>query len=184
MKKGVVVMGFIIVLVLLVAIQFGIAGNVIFDEDMGVYPLNNSYTLEGSTMINFTFNHSTDDDFDIMLFASNDSADLNIADGLVYQKSGISDGDFIEYNFTAMPTKSDDEGLIALYHFDNRSEYRENLTQVHDFVGTSNATCSGTSCPTFNSTGVSLPGLMNLMGVMILLELKEQILIFQKLILL
>ena len=55
---------------------------------------------------------------------------------------------------------------ILLYHFDNNSAYGENSTYIYDFSGNGNrlnATCSGSTCPTWTSSG-KLGGAYNLDG--------------------
>ncbi len=111
------------------------------------FPANESKINTHYALLNFTANGS------ILVFANDNSSRLNTKNGLVFINLSQANKTMI-YNLTTLPIQSDSEGLVALYHFDNRSEFGENNTVVYDFAsngGRNNGTC--TNCPTWNETG-------------------------------
>ena len=68
--------------------------------------------------------------------------------------------DIVAHN-TAVPPYINTSGLVLLMHFNNQSNFGENNSLVRDFSNDiniektgvrNNATCSGTACPTYNSS--------------------------------
>ncbi len=109
------------------------------------FPANESKVNTHYVLLNFTANGS------ILVFANDNSSRLNTKNGLVYINSSQLNKT-MTYNLTTLPIQSDSDGLVALYHFDNRSEFGENNSLVYDFSGNANnGTC--TNCPTWNETG-------------------------------
>ncbi len=76
----------------------------------------------------------------------------------------------ISWNFNGTSTVLESpnqliNGDILMLNFDNNSAYGENATNAYDFSGNgNNATCSGASCPVFNSSG-KYGGAMTFNGV-------------------
>jgi len=119
---------------------------------------NNSYTpsftLHGPAndtkynTFNITINVSINDDdadsvkvVDVLLFGSNSTNTANIEDYVLYKKYDVNNTQLnFTYNFTALPTNPNSEGLVALWHFDERGNLGEtegigSLGLVYDFAG-------------------------------------------------
>jgi hypothetical protein len=87
---------------------------------------------------------------DIFLFSGNTTTP-ETRDGLVYKSLSNANGTKVGYNITSLPVNSSSDGLVGLWHMDNRSEYGENKTHVFDFSSIGN---NGTVNPgvTWNGT--------------------------------
>jgi len=94
-------------------------------------PLNASTVPNHWATLNVSVN--TTGNLDIKIFANSNYSRLNLQDSLVFHTLNATED--ISYNFTSIPIQHDDEGLVALYHFDNLSAYGENATWVYDFAG-------------------------------------------------
>jgi hypothetical protein len=136
-------------------------------------PENYFGTINNFTLLNATITNITDGT--VYIFASDNETYLDLANGLVYIEEDVDDGEEVTYNFTAMPIKSDDEGLVALWHFDNRSEYGEFYSApslIYDFAGGDNnlsnvSSLLSYSCelPEFNITGGKFAGAYEFNGI-------------------
>jgi len=111
-------------------------------------PANASTVPNHYTNLNVTVN--TTGNLDIKIFANSNSSRLNLEDSLVYHTLNATEN--ISYSLTTIPIQHDDEGLVALYHFDNLSEYGENDTHVYDFAGVGGVN-NGTTNATWNESG-------------------------------
>ncbi|HDK41896.1 MAG TPA: LamG domain-containing protein, partial [Candidatus Pacearchaeota archaeon] len=109
----------------------------------------------------------TDPEADAMtvyVYANNDSGGLNNSDGLVYIEENVANGSEVTYNLTALPVKPSEDGLVALWHFDNLSVFGENDTYFYNFAGSggiNNASCSVSTCPDFNISEGKFGGSFN-----------------------
>jgi len=122
------------------------------------YPSNSSTVPNHWTNLNVSVNETGN--LDIKIFANSNSSRLNLQDSLVFHTLNASEN--ISYRLTTIPIQHDDDGLVALYHFDNRSEFGENDTFVYDFSGNgNNGTVVGA---TWNETG-KMGGAMQFDGV-------------------
>ena len=113
------------------------------------FPENASTVPNHFTLLNVTVNITGE--LDVRIFANSNVSRLNTQDSLVFHTLNATQN--ISYNLTTIPIQSDDEGLVALYHFDNLSEFGENETHVFDFaqgLGLSNGTVVRA---TWNETG-------------------------------
>ncbi len=96
----------------------------------------------------------TTDNKDVYIYAGN-VTQPEIRDGLVALFKNVANGTVVSYNFTGLPINSSSEGLVLLYHFDNRSEFGENDTANGVVFNFANASNNGTIVgnPTSNDTG-------------------------------
>jgi hypothetical protein len=157
-----------IFLFVIISLSFLFASPVFTLIPENYFGTTNNFTLLNATITNIT-------DGTVYIFASNSSDYLDLANGLVYIEEDVNDGEEVIYNFTAMPIKSDDEGLVALWHFDNRSEYGEFNSApslIYDFAGgnnnLSNVSSLGTyicELPKFNITAGKFAGAYEFNGI-------------------
>ncbi len=111
------------------------------------FPANTTKVNTHYALLNFTANGS------VLVFANDNISRLNTKNGLVYINSSQLNKT-MTYNLTTLPIQSDSDGLVVLYHFDNRSEFDESDTKVFDFsedVFIDNGTC--TKCPNWIEGG-------------------------------
>ncbi len=120
----------------------------------------------------------------IRIFGNNNTGDIGIENLLFENRTNSTDaslnipiknGTFFNYSWLAPPiTAYDSNGVIALFHFDNRSEFLENDTRVIDFAGRSGANPSALnasiingniSSPIWNFSGGILGGSYYFSGV-------------------
>jgi parallel beta-helix repeat protein len=163
------ILGILIFLFVIVSLSFLFASPVFTLIPEDTVSITNNFVLLNTTITNIT-------DGTVYIFASDNETYLDLANGLVYIEEDVDDGEEVTYNFTAMPIKSDDEGLVALWHFDNRSEYGEFNSApslVYDFAGGDNnlSNSSSTSMddvcdlPEFNITAGKFGGAYEFNGI-------------------
>ncbi len=89
-------------------------------------------------------------------------------DKLLYSGSGLTDGEEIDYNLTAMPL-SVQKDMVLLMHFDNDSSVGESDTHVYDWSGNGNngtVMCNGTcTLPAWNISGGKFGGTYEFDGI-------------------
>jgi len=106
--------------------------------------------------LNVTIEDDDDEFFCAEIFGGNQTilSDTH----LLYRECNVANRSSIAYNWSS-PVRQDTAEIECLYHFDNRSEYGENSTQINDFGGNCNdATCSGANCPSFDTTAGKFAG--------------------------
>jgi len=124
------------------------------------YPLNDSTVPNHYTNLNVSVNETGN--LKVLIFANENKSRLDLRDSLVYINLNATENIF--YNFTTIPIQHDDEGLVALYHFDNLSEYGENSTHVYDFAnsgGVNNGTVVGAIWNESGKIGGAYTGFLN-----------------------
>jgi len=121
-------------------------------------PANASGIATNYNLLNTTATDLDNDNLDIYIWGSNSSEITEIGNhSLLYVTKDVSGSDAginVTYNWTA-PVVQPDKDTVLLLHFDSRSEFGENDSQVFDFSGyENNATCSlaDNKCPAFNLT--------------------------------
>ncbi|KAF5438145.1 protein of unknown function (DUF2341), partial [Candidatus Methanophagaceae archaeon] len=120
-------------------------------------PDNGSTTSNNWAILNATVTDADNDNTTVYFYANNNSNGLNDSEGLVYIGENVANGTTLTYNLTALPIKPSEDELVLLMHFDNRSEFGEDLTHVYDFSGnTNNGTVNGN--PNYNISGGKFAG--------------------------
>ncbi len=135
--------------VLVMAINYEVNGIPSFEPTS---PANGSTVPNHFTLLNVTVNITGN--LDVKIFANSNKSRLNLSESLVFHTLNATQN--ISYNLTTIPIQSDDDGLVALYHFDNLSEFGENSTQVFDFAGLkglNNATIFNSPNVSWNESG-------------------------------
>ncbi len=139
-------------------------------------PGNGTSTSNTWNLLNFSVTDPEADAMTVYIYASNDSNGLiNNSKNLVYLQENVASGSNITYNLTTLPIDpagAYSNSLVALWHFDNRSEFGENDSlngNVYDFSGNGNNgtlgnTTSGTN-PIWNSTGGKFAGAYEFDGI-------------------
>ncbi|HTY43769.1 MAG TPA: LamG-like jellyroll fold domain-containing protein [Patescibacteria group bacterium] len=98
------------------------------------FPKNGSIVYSYKINLNIT---ATDPDggnnLTVYIFGSNNTKNLNFADGLLYEGGNVESGSEITHNWTSTPVNRNETGLVLLMRFDNRSEYGENDTWIYDY---------------------------------------------------
>ena len=149
LKKLPILLTLTIVLgVILVSAIFYLVGDVANSFEP-TFPLNESTVPNHFTLLNVTVNITGN--LDVRIFANSNKSRLNLQDSLVFHTLNASQN--ISYDLTTIPIQPDDEGLVALYHFDNLSEFGENSTYVYDFAGLKGINNGTVVGATWNETG-------------------------------
>lgn len=101
--------------------------------------------------LNATVFEQDDDPIDTLIYGVNSTDTNNFYNYLLFKELAVSNGSQVTYNFTALPTDQNSNGLIVLFHLDNNSDFGENDTHIFDF---SDSTNNGTRIgdPFYNKT--------------------------------
>ncbi|MGM5482908.1 MAG: hypothetical protein ACQESF_05575, partial [Nanobdellota archaeon] len=100
-----------------------------------------SYVGKNWAEINFSVFDSEGQRMNVEIFGDNNEPEKT---NLIAKKSGLLNSSKVSFNWSAPTIDAAD----CLYHFDNRSEFGENLTTVNDFGGqANNAICTEATCP-------------------------------------
>ncbi|MDD4082351.1 MAG: LamG domain-containing protein, partial [Sphaerochaetaceae bacterium] len=123
-------------------------------------PSNGSSSANHFMFIDANVSSTTNNDLNVTIFGDSNSSNLN--NSLLYfgkTSNGILNSD---YNWRS-PVVSPDANTLLLFHFDNRLDFDENSSRVHDFSGRNfDASCVvGVSCPSVEDTNGYFGGTFN-----------------------